>query len=151
MNWHKLIGSCCLAFIWLAFTWDSCSVHSEFLLNPHLPQLHLYRSATGYFICSLCSSSMSYGAFPLHVTVRFGTVHFWGFFHWVVQYLVPGTFFSTTSVEVQSEPYHYQNVKWKLCWSPFFFFFFAISLSSRVIPSSGNIKYSWHRIAMHWQ
>ncbi len=24
-------------------------------------------------------------------TVRFGTVHFWGFFHWVL-YLVPGTF-----------------------------------------------------------
>ncbi len=32
-------------------------------------------------------------AFPLHGygTVRFGTVHFWGVFHWV-QYLVPGTF-----------------------------------------------------------
>ncbi len=26
-----------------------------------------------------------------HCTVRFGTVHFWGFFHWVL-YLVPGTF-----------------------------------------------------------
>ncbi len=31
------------------------------------------------------------GAFPLHGTVRFGTVHFWGGFHWVL-YLVPGTF-----------------------------------------------------------
>ncbi len=32
---------------------------------------------------------------------------------------VPGTwyFFSTTSVEVPSEPYHYQNVTCKLCWS----------------------------------
>ncbi len=30
-------------------------------------------------------------AFPLHGTVRFGTVHFWGVFHWVL-YLVPGTF-----------------------------------------------------------
>uniref|UniRef100_A0A673LTB3 Serine protease 23 n=1 Tax=Sinocyclocheilus rhinocerous TaxID=307959 RepID=A0A673LTB3_9TELE len=47
-----------------------------------------------------------YGAFPLHGTARLGTVHFWGFFHWV-QYLV--LFFSTTSVGVPSEPYRYQN------------------------------------------
>ncbi len=91
---------------WLAFTWDSCSVLSEFLWNPHLPQLHLYRSATGYFICYLCSSSMSYGAFPLHGTVRFGTASFWGVFH-CVQYLVPGTFFSTTSVEVPSKHFFF--------------------------------------------
>ncbi len=51
-----------------------------------------------------------------HCMVRHGTVHFWVFFHWV-QYLVPGHFFSTTSAEVPSEPYHYQNVKCKLCWS----------------------------------
>ncbi len=49
-------------------------------------------------------------------TVRFSTVHFWGVLHWV-QSLVPGTFFSTTSVEVPREPYHYQNVTCKLCWS----------------------------------
>ncbi len=34
---------------------------------------------------------VSNGAFPLHGTARFGTVHFWGVFHWVL-YLVPGTF-----------------------------------------------------------
>ncbi len=32
----------------------------------------------------------NYGAFPLHGTARYGTVHFWGVFHWVL-YLVPDT------------------------------------------------------------
>ncbi len=41
------------------------------------------------------------------------TVHFWGVFHWVL-YLV---LFSTTSAEVPSEPYRYQNVTCKLYWS----------------------------------
>ncbi len=31
------------------------------------------------------------GAFPLHGTAWYGTVHFWGVFHWVL-YLVPDTF-----------------------------------------------------------
>ncbi len=50
-----------------------------------------------------------------HCMVRHGTVHFWGVFHWVV----PGTsyFFSTTSAGVPSDPYRYQNVTCKLCWS----------------------------------
>ncbi len=34
---------------------------------------------------------VTYGAFPLHGTARYGTVHFWGVFHWVL-YLVPDTF-----------------------------------------------------------
>ncbi len=34
---------------------------------------------------------LTYGAFPLHGTARYGTVHFWGVFHWVL-YLVPDTF-----------------------------------------------------------
>ncbi len=34
---------------------------------------------------------LSNGAFPLHGTARYGTVHFWGVFHWVL-YLVPDTF-----------------------------------------------------------
>ncbi len=49
-----------------------------------------------------------------HCMVRhctFSTVHFWGFFHWV--HWVPGTF-STTSAEVPSNPYGYQNVTCKL-------------------------------------
>ncbi len=48
-----------------------------------------------------------------HSMVRHGTVHFWGVFHWVL-YLV---LFSTTSAEVPSEPYRYQNVTCKLYWS----------------------------------
>ncbi len=40
---------------WLASTWAVRS-SSETL---HLPQLHLYRPARGYFICYLRSSSMS--------------------------------------------------------------------------------------------
>ncbi len=40
---------------------------------------------------SLYTSNEAYGAFPLHVTARYGTVHFWGVFHWVL-YLVPDTF-----------------------------------------------------------
>ncbi len=53
---------------------------------------------------------MSNGAFPLHGTAWYGSVRFTfgGVFHWV-QYLVPGYFFSTTSVEVPNK-YHYQNV-----------------------------------------
>ncbi len=36
-------------------------------------------------------SDESNGAFPLHSTARYGSVHFWGVFHWVL-YLAPGTF-----------------------------------------------------------
>ncbi len=49
-------------------------------------------------------------------TVRYGTVHFWGGFPLGT---VPGIwyFFSTTSAVVPSDPYRYQNVMCKLCWS----------------------------------
>ncbi len=64
------------------------------------------------------SSSLkgSYGAFPLHGTVQYGsvqfsTVHFRGGFPLGT---VPGTFFSTTSAGVPSDPYRYQNVTCKL-------------------------------------
>ncbi len=59
-------------------------------------------------------SLVSYGAFPLHGTVRYGSL-LGGF----PLSTVPGTwyFFSTTSAEVPSEPYRYQNVTCKLCWS----------------------------------
>ncbi len=57
-----------------------------------------------------------YGAFPLHGTARYGSL-VGGF----PLGTVPGTwyFFSTTSAEVPSEPYRYQNVTCKLCWSLF--------------------------------
>ncbi len=49
-----------------------------------------------------------------HSTVRYGSL-LWSF----PLGTVPGTwyFFSTTSVEVSSEQYRYQNVTCKLCWS----------------------------------
>ncbi len=55
--------------------------------------------------------SHSYGAFPLHGTVRYGSL-LGGF----PLGTVPGTwyFFSTTSAEVPSELYRYQNVTCKL-------------------------------------
>ncbi len=51
---------------------------------------------------------------PLHGTARYGSL-LGGF----PLGTVPGTwyFFSTTSAEVPSEPYRYQNVTCKLCWS----------------------------------
>ncbi len=57
---------------------------------------------------------LSNGAFPLHGTARYGSL-LGGF----PLGTVPGTwyFFSTTSVEVPCEPYRYQNVTCKLCWS----------------------------------
>ncbi len=59
----------------------------------------------------------SFGAFPLHGTARYGSVRFTfggfstGYCTW---YLI---LFSTTSTEVPSDPYRYQNVTCKLCWS----------------------------------
>ncbi len=47
-------------YIWLVvFTWDPAACFQSISEALHLPQLHLYRSATGYFTCYLCSSSMS--------------------------------------------------------------------------------------------
>ncbi len=61
----------------------------------------------------------TYGAFPLHGTARYGTVRYGSLLGGFPLGTVPGTwyFFSTTSVEVPSEPYRYQNVTCKLCWS----------------------------------
>ncbi len=56
------------------------------------------------------------GAFPLHGTARYGTVHFWGVFHWVL-YLVPDTFLVPLRSRFHASRYRYQNVTCKLCWS----------------------------------
>ncbi len=50
-----------------------------------------------------------------HGTVQYGSLL--GVFPLGLQYMGPGTFFSTTSAEVPSDPYHYQNVICKLYWS----------------------------------
>ncbi len=54
-----------------------------------------------------------------HCMVRHGTVRYGSLLGGFPLGTVPGTwyFFSTTSVEVPSEPYRYQNVTCKLCWS----------------------------------
>ncbi len=63
--------------------------------------------------------SSTISAFPLHGTARDGTVRYGSLFGGFPLGTVPGTwyFFSTTSVEVPSEPYRYQNMTRKLCWS----------------------------------
>ncbi len=66
----------------------------------------------------MCNSTND--AFPLHGTARDGSVRFtFGGISNIPIYTVSGTwyFFSTTSAEVPSDPYHYQNVTCKLCWS----------------------------------
>ncbi len=67
----------------------------------------------------LCTVSMpevvSNGAFPLHGMARYGTVHFWGVFHWVL-YLVPDTFLVPLRSRFHASRYRYQNVTCKLCW-----------------------------------
>ncbi len=54
-----------------------------------------------------------------HCMVRHGTARYGSLLGGFPLGTVPGTwyFFSTTSVEVPSEPYRYQNVTCKLCWS----------------------------------
>jgi len=54
-----------------------------------------------------------------HCMVRHGTVRYGSLLGAFPLGTVPGTwyFFSTTSAEVPSEPYRYQNVTCKLCWS----------------------------------
>jgi len=54
-----------------------------------------------------------------HCMVRHGTVRYGSLLGGFPLGTVPGTwyFFSTTSAEVPSVPYRYQNVACKLCWS----------------------------------
>ncbi len=56
---------------------------------------------------------------PLHGTARYGSVRFTFSTGSFPLGTVPGTwdFFSTTSAEVPIDPYRYQNVTCKLCWS----------------------------------
>ncbi len=49
-----------------------------------------------------------------HCMVRHGTVQYGSLLGGFPLSTVPGTFFSTTSAKVQSDPYRYQNVMSKL-------------------------------------
>ncbi len=67
-----------------------------------------------------CNHTFSLDLMALfHCMVRHGTVRYGSLLGGFPLGTVPGTwyFFSTTSVEVPSEPYRYQNVTCKLCWS----------------------------------
>jgi len=112
--WHKLLPSHhslthglvfhtsahgCICNIEGTFYWYCVYVYLLYItyhiLGTNL--YHLWRFSTAWYGTVRYDSLL--GGFPL------GTV--------------PGTwyFFSTTSVEVPSEPYRYQNVTCKLCWS----------------------------------
>ncbi len=74
--------------------------------------------ALSYVLNSLTEEVWSHqanGAFPLHGTARY--VRYGSLLGGFPLGTVPGTFFSTTSAEVPSDPYRYQNVTCKLCWS----------------------------------
>ncbi len=52
-----------------------------------------------------------------HCMVRHGTVQYGSLLGGFPLGTVPGTWYFSTSVEVPSDPYRYQNVTCKLCWS----------------------------------
>ncbi len=95
--------------------------------QPKLEVLRVSGAPTGKLVCSItlyvlraCSYSNSNQLMALfHCMVRHGTVRYGSLLGGFPLGTVPGTwyFFSTTSVEVPSEPYRYQNVTCKLCWS----------------------------------
>ncbi len=77
-------------------------------------RIQIYKPWQSYYYQHTCEQSIAVtatnGAFPLHGTVRFTFGGFsTGYCTWY--------FFSTTSAEVPSDPYRYQNVTCKLCWS----------------------------------
>ncbi len=78
------------------------------------------RSANIYFTKgNFVTNALIYLLALFHCMVRHGTVRYGSLLGGFPLGTVPGTwyFFSTTSVEVPSEPYRYQNVTCKLCWS----------------------------------
>ncbi len=71
------------------------------------------------YLASLKEHETSNYFFWRFSTAWYGTVRYGSLLGGFPLGTVPGTwyFFSTTSVEVPSEPYRYQNVTCKLCWS----------------------------------
>ncbi len=102
----------------MAWRWSVCGT-AEVVWKPRF--LWQWPSAHLYFLVSCFSFSSwqypIYGAFPLHGTAWYGSVRFTfggfstGYCTWYL------ALFSTTSAEVPSDPYRYQNVTCKLCWS----------------------------------
>ncbi len=106
------LARCSLSELNTLWEWGTLSISESNLRPPLIWYVESHESDQS----TRKPRALANGAFPLHGMARYGTVHFWGVFHWVL-YLVPDTFFSTTSVEVPNEPYRYQNVTCKLCWS----------------------------------
>ncbi len=81
----------------------------------NLPQELLIQFYSAIIESVLCTSIMAL----FHCMVRHGTVRYGSLLGGFPLGTVPGTwyFFSTTSAEVPSEPYRYQNVTCKLYWS----------------------------------
>ncbi len=79
--------------------------------SPYPDQMVNQYLQTTSKVLNVSGDQETYGAFPLHGTARYGSL-LGGF----PLGTVPGTwyFFSTTSAEVPSEPYRYQNVTCKL-------------------------------------
>ncbi len=77
----------------------------------------LWRGQPGIFTQETQTTGWDMALF--HCMVRHGTVRYGSLLRGFPLGTVPGTwyFFSTTSAEVPSNPYRYQNVTCKLCWS----------------------------------
>ncbi len=140
MAWQSDPSSAASAWGWPRHSTQALCASGKSTGPPHMRQrdillviLYSVGMLEGFAICVVHSShigqwrnhgpgeveglapDIAYGAFPLHGTARYGSIRFTfggfstGYCTWY--------FFSTTSAEVPSEPYHYQNVTCKLCWS----------------------------------
>ncbi len=94
-----------------AFSAPPAQPWSRVSVAPHTQTT--LRDALPFESDSCAPLHFTYGAFPLHGTARYGSVRFT--FGGVSTGYCTWYFFSTTSAEVPSEPYHYQNVTCELC------------------------------------
>ncbi len=70
---------------------DYCNALLAGLPSNTIKPLQMIQNAAAWLVFNEPKLHLSFGAFPLHGTARYGTIHFWGVFHWVL-YLVPDTF-----------------------------------------------------------
>ncbi len=96
-------------------------MHCNFVTWNHKLQCVIKNSGKKLFlhIIRLCPILQTFLMALFHCMVRHGTVRYGSLLGGFPLGTVPGTwyFFSTTSAEVPCEPYRYQNVTCKLCWS----------------------------------
>ncbi len=94
--------------------WMSCACAHCVATDQSLACFSFVWNKCSGYCCNLGSLMALFHCMVRHGTVRYGSL-LGGF----PLGTVPGTwyFFSTTSIEVPCEPYRYQNVTCKLCWS----------------------------------